>query len=190
MHAEEGKMTESLKMNMLLEALPKESATDPTGKRLAKLITSISNKKAPVNTFARIWILGSLQAKVTAGYFAYWLRSRFVDADKKQRLKSAAHLNAALQLFGAMGYLRGAVMKVGQMLANLPEVVPEEFAEVFLLYTSRPLPCTSPWCVRSFLTSSVASRRRCSRTSTGRPLPPPLWGRCTAPGCTAARKWR
>jgi predicted unusual protein kinase regulating ubiquinone biosynthesis (AarF/ABC1/UbiB family) len=130
MHAEEGKMTESLKMNMLLEALPKESATDPTGKRLAKLITSISNKKAPVNTFARIWILGSLQAKVTAGYFAYWLRSRFVDADKKQRLKSAAHLNAALQLFGAMGYLRGAVMKVGQMLANFPEVVPEEFAEV------------------------------------------------------------
>lgn len=74
--------------------------------------------------------MGSLQAKVTAGYFAYWLRSRFSDAGEKQRLKSEAHLAAALKMFGTMGYLRGAIMKLGQLLANLPEVVPEEFAEV------------------------------------------------------------
>jgi len=130
MQAEEGKTTESLQMEMLLDVLPKESATDPTGQRLAKLITRISNKRVPVSSFSRIWTLGSLNARVTAGYFAYWLRSRFSDADKKQRLKSEAHLAAALKLFGTMGYLRGAVMKIGQMLANLPEVVPEEFAEV------------------------------------------------------------
>lgn len=114
----------------LLDLLPKDRKTDPTGKRLAELLSRIAIKKVPVNSFSRIWTLGSLQAKVTAGYFAYWLRSRFSDAEKKQRLKSEAHLAAALKLFGTMGYLRGAVMKVGQMLANLPEVVPEEFAEV------------------------------------------------------------
>ena len=114
----------------LLNVLPKDRKSDPTGLRLAKLISSISNKKVPVNSFSRIWTLGSLQARITAGYLAYWLRSRFADADQKQRLKSEAHLAAALQLFGTMGYLRGAVMKIGQMLANLPEVVPEEFAEV------------------------------------------------------------
>jgi aarF domain-containing kinase len=130
MQAEEGKTTESLDMYMLLEALPKESTTDPTAQRLARLITRISNKKVPVNSFSRIWILGSLQARVAVGYFAYWLRSRLADADERQRFKSEAHLAAALKLFGTMGYLRGAVMKVGQMLANLPEVVPEEFAEV------------------------------------------------------------
>lgn len=130
MQAEEGKTTESLQMEMLLDALPKESATDRTGQRLAKLITRISHKKVPVSSFSRIWTLGSLHARITAGYFAYWLRSRFSDADKKQRLKSEAHVAAALKLFGTMGYLRGAVMKIGQMLANLPEVVPEEFAEV------------------------------------------------------------
>ncbi|MDD2733562.1 MAG: AarF/ABC1/UbiB kinase family protein [Desulfuromonadaceae bacterium] len=114
----------------LLKALPKDRNSDPAGLHLANLVTSVSNKMVPVNSFSRIWILGSLQARVTFGYLAYWLRSRFSDAEEKQRLKSEAHLAAALQLFGTMGYLRGAVMKVGQMLANLPEVVPEEFAEV------------------------------------------------------------
>lgn len=124
MQVEETNRTESLQMEMLLDALPKESTTDPTGQRLARLITNISNRKVPVNSFSRIWTLGSLQARVTAGYFAYWLRSRIASAEEKQQLKSEAHLAAALQLFGTMGYLRGAVMKVGQMLANLPEVVP------------------------------------------------------------------
>jgi predicted unusual protein kinase regulating ubiquinone biosynthesis (AarF/ABC1/UbiB family) len=117
-------------MGTLLDALPKERNTDPTGQRLARFITGISDKRVPTSSFPRIWTLGSLQAKVTLGYLAYWLRSRFVDADERQRLKSEAHLSAALKLFGTMGYLRGAVMKVGQLLANLPEVVPEEFAEV------------------------------------------------------------
>ncbi len=130
MQAEEAKTTESLQMEMLLNALPKGSISNPTDLHLAKLITNISNKKVPVNSFSRIWTLGSLQAKIAAVYFAYWLRSRFGDAGKKQQLKSEAHLAAALQLLGTMGYLRGAVMKIGQMLANLPEIVPEEFVEV------------------------------------------------------------
>ena len=113
----------------LLRALPKESA-DPTGERLAELIEEISGRKVPVSSFTRLWTLGSLHARVSCGYLAYWLRSRFADADATQRLRSEAHLAAALQLFGTMGYLRGAVMKVGQLLANLPEVVPEEIAEV------------------------------------------------------------
>ena len=130
MPCENEKTTDSAGIDLLLHSLPKDIATDPTGQRLAKLITRISGKKVPVSSFSRIWILGSLQAKITLGYGAYWLRSRFAGADERHRLKSEAHLAAALELFGTMGYLRGAVMKVGQMLANLPEVVPEEFAEV------------------------------------------------------------
>jgi predicted unusual protein kinase regulating ubiquinone biosynthesis (AarF/ABC1/UbiB family) len=122
--------SEKIMETELLNVLPKDRTTDPTGKRLAELLARIATKKVPVNSFSRIWTLGSLQARVTAGYFAYWLRSRFSDADTRQQLKSEAHLAAALKLFGTMGYMRGAVMKVGQMLANLPEVVPEEFAEV------------------------------------------------------------
>lgn len=114
----------------LIRALPKDLDTDPTGEKLAELLTRVSRNRVPVCSFSRMWILGSLQAKVACGYLAFWFRSRFADAAEKSRLRSEAHLAAALKLLGTMGYLRGAVMKVGQMLATLPEVVPEEFAEV------------------------------------------------------------
>ncbi|ABB31753.1 ABC-1 domain protein [Geobacter metallireducens RCH3] len=130
MKPEKRHATESMTMEALLDLLPKDAATDPTGRRLAELVTRIATKRVPVSSFSRIWNLGSLQARVTIGYVAYWLRSRFADSDEKQRLRNEAHLAAALRLFGTMGYLRGAVMKIGQLLANLPEVVPEEFAEV------------------------------------------------------------
>lgn len=122
--------TEKIITKELLSSLPKDQKTDPTGERLAELLERISMKKVPVSSFSRIWILGTLQAKLTCGYLAYRFRTCFADVDEKERLKSEACLAAALQIFGTMGYLRGAVMKVGQMLANLPEVVPDQFAEV------------------------------------------------------------
>ena len=130
MLSEHATQAEQSRLELLRQALPKERTIDPTAGRLARLITRIADQRVPVNGFSRLWTLGSLQARVTAGYMAYWLRSRFVVADEKERLKQEAHLAAAVRLFGTMGYLRGAVMKVGQMLANLPEVVPEEFSEV------------------------------------------------------------
>ncbi|OQX19140.1 MAG: ABC transporter [Desulfobulbaceae bacterium A2] len=114
----------------LRRALPQGRHGSLQAERLEELLERIAHKRTPTSSFARIWILGSLQAKVACGYLAYWLRSRWLDADEKQRLKNEAHLAAALQLLATMGYLRGAVMKVGQLLANLPEVVPEEFATV------------------------------------------------------------
>lgn len=43
MRAEEAISTDAEQMGMLLNALSKERNTDPTGQRLAKLITRISN---------------------------------------------------------------------------------------------------------------------------------------------------
>jgi aarF domain-containing kinase len=114
----------------LFNVLPKDSEHDPAGERLAELLRQTGSRKMPTSSFLRMCILGSLQAKVALGYFGYWLRSCFAGADERQKLRSEAHLAAAMQLLGTMGYLRGAVMKVGQLLANLPEVMPEEFADV------------------------------------------------------------
>jgi predicted unusual protein kinase regulating ubiquinone biosynthesis (AarF/ABC1/UbiB family) len=104
--------------------------TDSDRQSLAELLSRISGKRVPVGSFLRMWNLGSLPAKVVAACFAFWWRSQFADEDMKASLRSEARLAAALEIFGTMGYLRGAVMKVGQFLANLPTVVPEEFAEV------------------------------------------------------------
>ncbi len=116
--------------NALHRALPRSQYDALQAEYLEELLERIAHKQIPTSSFARVWILGSLQAKVACSYFAYWLRSLWAGADERQRLKNEAHLAAALQLLATMGYLRGAVMKVGQLLANLPEVVPEEIAEV------------------------------------------------------------
>ncbi|MBI5576154.1 MAG: AarF/ABC1/UbiB kinase family protein [Deltaproteobacteria bacterium] len=114
----------------LRRVLPREERSGFDRESLPELLARISGRRVPASSFARTWIMGSLHAKIAAGYLAYWMRGLFADSDAKARLNGEARLAAALELFGAMGYLRGAVMKIGQLLANLPEVVPEEFAEV------------------------------------------------------------
>ena len=112
----------------LMKLLPQQE--ESARQRLAELVESVAAKRPPTTSFSRLWILGSLQAKVTFAYLAFWLRSRWADADERERLRSETHLKAALQLFGTMGYLRGAVMKLGQMLASFPDAMPEEFARL------------------------------------------------------------
>ncbi|MBI1919615.1 MAG: AarF/ABC1/UbiB kinase family protein [Geobacter sp.] len=128
MQIEEGTVNELPCLKQLMMALPGENDKDPAGEKLAAILNQVPARKVPVSSFSRLWILGSLHAKVALGYLTCWLRSRFAEAGEKERLRNEAHLTAALQLLGTMGYMRGAVMKLGQLLASLPLVVPEEFA--------------------------------------------------------------
>lgn len=93
--------------------------------------SEVQTRKMPVNSFLRMWTLGNSQAKIAANFFAYALRKNFAGDVKKQDLKNHYHLKSAVQLMGTMGYLRGAIMKVGQLFANLPHVVPQQLIEVF-----------------------------------------------------------
>ena len=49
--------------------------------------------------------------------------------DEKQQKLNETHLKAAIELLSGMSYMRGAVMKFGQLIANYPYVAPEEFAD-------------------------------------------------------------
>ncbi|MFA7061753.1 MAG: AarF/ABC1/UbiB kinase family protein [Pedobacter sp.] len=130
MRFDEKESNEFPSLKRLSKVLPVYPDADQAMERLEEMLKRISTQKTPVSSFSRMWVLGSLQAKVAVAYLACWLRGRFAEAGEKERLRNETHLSAALQLLGAMGYLRGAVMKVGQMLANLPEVMPDEFAKV------------------------------------------------------------
>ncbi|MBU1708384.1 MAG: AarF/ABC1/UbiB kinase family protein [Proteobacteria bacterium] len=122
---------DSLQVSELITALPKELNEEQILKdSLGDLIARISTRKVPVGSLARMWTLGSMQAKIAMGYLAYAVRSNFLNDSEKQQLLNETNLAAALKLFGTMGYLRGAIMKVGQMLGNLPKVLPREFADV------------------------------------------------------------
>jgi aarF domain-containing kinase len=121
----------SPKIAELIDALPVESAeaAEPAA-TLQELLQQLSHKQVPVGRLNRLWVLGTLQAKVAAAYLAWWLRSGYASADKRERTLNETHLKAALKLLGGMSYLRGAIMKLGQIFATHPDVAPEQFADV------------------------------------------------------------
>lgn len=115
----------------LVRALP-EPTDEPSSGQVsdpATLIPELSLRPIPVGSFRRFRALGTLQAKIGAAYLFLWLRGWFKDADEKKRLLAETHWRNAARTLDAMSYLRGAVMKVGQTLANFPDVVPNEFVE-------------------------------------------------------------
>jgi tRNA A-37 threonylcarbamoyl transferase component Bud32 len=89
----------------------------------------LAGQSVPGGFLRRMWSLGGLQAQICQAYLVYGIRSRFVAADEHERLRAEANLRAALKMVDSMGYLRGAAMKLGQALANLPEVLPGEIVE-------------------------------------------------------------
>jgi predicted unusual protein kinase regulating ubiquinone biosynthesis (AarF/ABC1/UbiB family) len=95
------------------------------GERLA----AASLWPVPVGRWRRLRLLGTLQAKIGAAYLFYWVRGWFKTAGHRERLLAETHWRTAVSLLDSMSYLRGAVMKIGQTLANFPDIVPRAFVE-------------------------------------------------------------
>jgi predicted unusual protein kinase regulating ubiquinone biosynthesis (AarF/ABC1/UbiB family) len=115
----------------LIEALPVEpEEAGDVDAALADLLDRLSRKRVPIGRLNRFWVLGTLQAKIAAAYLAWWLRSGYATKEKRQRTLNETHLRAALKLLGGMTYLRGAIMKAGQIIATHPDVAPDQFADV------------------------------------------------------------
>jgi predicted unusual protein kinase regulating ubiquinone biosynthesis (AarF/ABC1/UbiB family) len=126
----------------LIDALPVDAEQEPSAdEQLRELLLDLAHKPVPTGRLTRLWTLGTLQAKIAAAYLAWWIRTSYEGADERQRRLNETHLKAAIRLLGTMGYLRGAVMKVGQILAHYPDVVPEEFADILgrLHYEAPPM---------------------------------------------------
>lgn len=116
----------------LLKALPADDGIDreaPQPAELDRVLTELSHRPVPTAALHRLWKLGGLQARVGMAYLAYWAKSWFQSPDARQRALLETHIAAAAKVLETMGYLRGAVMKVGQAAANFPEIVPDEFVE-------------------------------------------------------------
>jgi predicted unusual protein kinase regulating ubiquinone biosynthesis (AarF/ABC1/UbiB family) len=120
-------------LSEVLDALPagfETAAREPgTEEQLERLLLELASKPAPTGV-RRLWSLGTLHGKIAAAYAAWWLRSGFQDADARRRGLDETHAAAALLALDRMGYMRGAVMKLGQVLAHWPDVLPSQFVEV------------------------------------------------------------
>ena len=122
----------------LIRSLPEEGAQ---ADGLSDPLAAASRRPVPVGRLRRMGLLGTLQAKIAAAYLFYWIRGCLCSAEEKDRLLAETHWRTALRVLDSMGYLRGAVMKVGQTLANLPDIAPKEFVETLdqLHYDAPPM---------------------------------------------------
>src|SRR5262249_10881215 len=83
----------ALALDELLAALPAEvDEAAPLPPALDELFAKLTLRPVPVGSFARLWTLGTLQAKITAAYLAYYLRCGFVPGDDAARRLNDTHL--------------------------------------------------------------------------------------------------
>lgn len=116
----------------LIAALPEDDVHEEPASAgpLQELCAALARTPTPTGSLRRLWALGGLQAQVAVAYAAYWLRGWVSKADEQQQRLLDTQLRVALRVLGTMGYLRGAVMKVGQMLAGYPGLLPDQFADL------------------------------------------------------------
>src|SRR5262249_16261085 len=125
----------------LMRALPEERGEGDALGGLTEPLAAVSMRPVPVGRLRRLGLLGTLQAKVAAAYLFYWVRGWFQNAGGREQWLAEGDWKSAVGVLDSMSYLRGAAMKVGQTLANFPDIVPSEFVETLdqLHYSAPPM---------------------------------------------------
>ena len=113
----------------LMNALPDAAEAQHADKPTSNVLENSSMHPVPVGRLRRLGLLGTLQAKIGAAYMFHWLRGWFRNSADSERLLAETHWKTAVRLLDSMTYLRGSVMKIGQTLANFPDIAPREFVE-------------------------------------------------------------
>ena len=88
-------------------------------------------EEVPSGRFGRMFKLGSMGARVGASSLASKIKNTLMpgDADKKDEELRKAYAKQAARMAEVFGQLKGASMKVGQLLSADPELLPPEFSE-------------------------------------------------------------
>jgi aarF domain-containing kinase len=116
----------------LIAALPDEEQAERTLRedpRFRQLYEELAHRPVPVGALSRLWVLSGLQAQIAMAYSFHWIRGWFTSAQEQERRRLETHLEVALKLLETMGYLRGAVLKAGQTLANFRNLAPDEIVD-------------------------------------------------------------
>jgi aarF domain-containing kinase len=117
----------------LIAALPQEqseaSEYEITQEQLEQIFADLAQRPVPVGSLHRLWSVGELSTQIAFAYGVYWVRQWFVDAEERKRELLETNLRVALKMLYRLGYLRGAATKMGQALANLPSIIPDQVLE-------------------------------------------------------------
>jgi aarF domain-containing kinase len=124
-----------MNVSELLAALPDDEAQaaldgEWAQARLREILADLASRRAPVSSLQRLWTLSEVSAQIALAYLAWWVRQWFSGAGQSQRRLMETNLRAALKLFHRLGYLRGAMTKLGQAAGAMPGVLPQQAAEI------------------------------------------------------------
>ena len=78
----------------------------------------------------RFFKISTLTGKVSTSYLGQKIKKIFVSKEKSEESLARAHLRNAHRGAKTMGQLKGAVMKVGQMMSLYADILPKEFTDV------------------------------------------------------------
>jgi len=123
-----------MNISELLADLPQDDLTSAENAgwaqhRLQEILADLTQRPLPAGSLHRLWTASELSAQIALASVAGWLRRSFSSAENSERLLRDTNLRIALKLFHRLGYLRGAMTKLGQVAANLPTLFPAEIAD-------------------------------------------------------------
>ena len=91
---------------------------------------SASDSKFSTSRGSRFLRLGAVSGKVGGSYLGHAVKGAFVGAESRAQALVQTNLRNAVRVARTFGELKGAVMKVGQMLSLQEDVLPPEMREV------------------------------------------------------------
>ena len=91
----------------LINALPEQQEPAPAaGEFTLPALAEAALRPVPVGRLRRIGLLGTLQAKIAAAYFFYWVRGWFKNADQREQLLAETHWRTAARVLATLANAR------------------------------------------------------------------------------------
>jgi len=120
-------------LSELLNSLPMDDSSPGTEgwaqEQLRGILADLAQRPAPTGSLHRLWTVSELSVQIALAYAALWVRDWFANAEASKRRHMETNLRMALKTFHRLGYMRGAMTKLGQAAGNLPGILPAQVAE-------------------------------------------------------------
>ena len=88
-------------------------------------------RKIPTGRLSRLAKMTGLSTRVSSSYVVEKVKGVFQDEEERARSRLRAHIKNAERMVDTMGHMKGALMKVGQMLSlGDDDHVPREFTDI------------------------------------------------------------
>src|SRR3954466_12715485 len=91
------------------------------------LWSSAGSGRLARSRLTRLLRIGRMSARLSTSWLGARWRRRFSSPERRSVLDAAARRKSAAQVAETMGHMKGAFMKLGQMLSFVSDDIPEEY---------------------------------------------------------------